>query len=56
VPGEQLAAAHPVLAELPRELLTPRGSVAVKKSPGSTSPESVEAQLGAARRFLNASS
>src|SRR3712207_7043161 len=44
VPGEQLAAAHPVLAELPRELLTPRGSVAIKKSPGSTSPESVEAQ------------
>jgi len=30
--------------------------VAVKKSPGSTSPESVEAQLGAARRFVNASS
>jgi argininosuccinate lyase len=56
VPGEQLAAAHPVLAELPRELLTPRGSVAIKKSPGSTSPQSVEAQLGTARRFLNASS
>jgi argininosuccinate lyase len=56
VSGEQLAAAHPVLAELPRELLTPRGSVAIKKSPGSTSPESVEAQLGTARRFLNASS
>ena len=56
VSGEQLAAAHPVLAELPRELLTPRGSVAVKKSPGSTSPQSVEAQLGTARRFLNASS
>src|ERR687894_2277506 len=50
VSGEQLAAAHPVLAELPRELLTPRGSVAIKKSPGSTSPESVEAQLGTARR------
>src|ERR671911_434695 len=56
VPGEELAAAHPVLAELPRELLTPRGSVAIKKSPGSTSPESVEAQLVTARRFLNASS
>src|ERR671911_1877569 len=56
VPDEQLAAAHPVLAELPRELLTPRGSVAIKKSPGSTSPESVEAQLVTARRFLNASS
>ena len=56
VPGEQLAAAHPVLAELPRELLTPRGSVAIKKSPGSTSPQSVEAQLGIARRFLNAGS
>ena len=56
VPVEQLVAAHPVLAGLPRELLTPRGSVAIKKSPGSTSPESVEAQLGTARRFLNASS
>ena len=29
------------------------GSVSNKKSPGSTSPESVEAQLAAARRFLD---
>src|ERR687894_3183605 len=45
VPREDLAAAHPALAGVPRELLTPEGSVANKKSPGSTSPESVEAQL-----------
>jgi argininosuccinate lyase len=56
VPGEELAAAHPALAEVPRELLTPHGSVANKRSPGSTSPESVEAQLGAARRFLDTNS
>ena len=54
VPGEELAAAHPTLADLPRELLTPEGSVANKKSPGSTSPESVEVQLRIARRFLDA--
>jgi argininosuccinate lyase len=54
VPGEELAAAHPELAELPRELLTPDGSVANKRSPGSTSPESVELQLEEARRFLEA--
>jgi argininosuccinate lyase len=54
VPGEELAAAHPALAELPRELLTPEGSVANKRSPGSTSPESVELQLDEARRFLDA--
>jgi argininosuccinate lyase len=53
VPREDLAAAHPALAEVPRELLTPEGSVANKKSPGSTSPESVEAQLAEARRFLD---
>lgn len=47
-----LAAAHPELASLPREALTPRGSVANKKSLGSTSPESVEEQLEAAREFL----
>jgi argininosuccinate lyase len=52
VPGEELAAAHPELAELPRELLTPEGSVANKRSPGSTSPESVELQLEEAGRFL----
>jgi argininosuccinate lyase len=54
VPGEELAAAHPELAELPRELLTPQGSVANKRSPGSTSLESVELQLEEARRFLDA--
>jgi argininosuccinate lyase len=54
VPDEELAAAHPALAELPRELLTPEGSVANKRSPGSTSPESVEVQLRIARRFLDA--
>jgi argininosuccinate lyase len=54
MPRDDLAAAHPALAELPRELLTPQGSVANKESPGSTSPESVEAQLGEARRFLDA--
>ena len=53
VPREDLAAAHPALAGVPRELLTPEGSVANKKSPGSTSPESVEAQLAEARRFLD---
>jgi argininosuccinate lyase len=52
MPGEELAAAHPELAELPRELLTPEGSVANKRSPGSTSPESVELQLEEAGRFL----
>ncbi len=52
VPREELSVAHPALAELPRELLTPRGSIANKKSSGSTSPASVEAQLAAARKFL----
>jgi argininosuccinate lyase len=55
-PGEELAAAHPALAELPRELLTPGGSVANKKSPGSTSLGSVAAQLDEARRLLDANS
>src|ERR671917_2596288 len=50
-PGE-LAAAHPALADLPRELLTPEGSVANKRSPGSTAPGSVASQLEEARRFL----
>ena len=54
VPGKELEAAHPALAGLPRELLTPEGSVANKRSPGSTSPRSVELQLGAARRYLEA--
>ena len=52
VPREELAAAHPALSDLPPELLTPEGSVANKRSPGSTSPSSVERQLEAARRFL----
>ena len=50
--GDDLAAAHPELASLPREVLTPDGSVANKKSLGSTSPESVEEQLKKAREFL----
>ena len=54
VPSEELATAHPALRDLPRELLTPQGSVANKKSPGSTSPGSVEIQLGRARAFLDA--
>ena len=52
VPDEELVAAHPALAHLPRELLTPAGSVANKRSPGSTSPASVEAQLTRARALL----
>jgi argininosuccinate lyase len=54
-PAEEIAAAHPALADLPRELLTPEGSVANKKSPGSTSPAFVEEQLEKARRFLGSS-
>jgi argininosuccinate lyase len=50
-PGE-LAAAHPALADLPGDLLTPEGSVANKRSPGSTAPGSVASQLQEARRFL----
>jgi argininosuccinate lyase len=34
------------------ELLTPRGSVANKKSRGSTTPDSVEARLIQARKSL----
>src|ERR687890_602447 len=49
VPAEELTAAHPILAGLPRDLLTPDGSVANKKSTGSTSPASVEEQLERAR-------
>ncbi|MCA1729430.1 MAG: argininosuccinate lyase, partial [Actinobacteria bacterium] len=52
VSDEELAAAHPALAELPRDLLTPEGSIANKKSAGSTSPSSVELQLEAARELL----
>lgn len=53
VPPEELAAAHPVLKELPREVLTPRGSVSNKRSAGSTSPRSVEDRLRRAREFLS---
>lgn len=52
VPDEELSAAHPALADLPRELLSPGGSVANKRSSGSTSPGSVEAQLTRARALL----
>jgi argininosuccinate lyase len=51
-PPEALAGAHPILSELPRELLTPEGSIANKRSRGSTSPASVAAQLAEARTFL----
>ena len=54
VPDDELAAAHPALAGLPRSLLTPEGSVSNKQSGGSTSPESVEGQLREARRLLDA--
>lgn len=52
VPRRELAAAHPALEELPEGLLSPEGSVANKASTGSTSPESVEQQLRAAREYL----
>jgi argininosuccinate lyase len=55
IPQEELAAAHPTLAELPRELLTPEGSVANRRSPGSTAPGSVASQLQEARTFLHRS-
>ena len=51
-PREELSSAHPILADLPRELLTPRGSVANKRSAGSTSPGSVSLQLEKARKLL----
>ena len=51
--AEELAAAHPALANLPRNLLTPEGSVENKRSPGSTSRDSVEEQLRQARKFLD---
>ena len=51
----ELAAAHPALADLPRRLLTPEGSVANKKSSGSTSLGFVEEQLRRAREFLDLS-
>jgi argininosuccinate lyase len=52
IPDTELVSAHQALAGFPRELLTPQGSVANKKSTGSTSPGSVEAQLGLARETL----
>jgi argininosuccinate lyase len=55
VSDEELTAAHPALADLPRDLLTPEGSVANKKSSGSTSRESVEGQIQRAREMLNSS-
>jgi argininosuccinate lyase len=51
-PAEELVAAHPALADLPRNLLTPDGSITNKRSPGSTSPDFVSAQLHRAREFL----
>jgi argininosuccinate lyase len=52
-PPEGLSAIHPALADLPRDLLTPAGSVANKQSSGSTSSGSVEEQLREARDFLS---
>jgi argininosuccinate lyase len=52
IPEEELARTHPALSDLPRELLTARGSIANKRSPGSTSPGSVGSQLAEARKFL----
>jgi argininosuccinate lyase len=52
---EELTVAHPALADLPRDLLTPEGSVANKKSSGSTSRESVEEQIRRARKLLGLS-
>ncbi|HEV2093699.1 MAG TPA: argininosuccinate lyase [Rubrobacter sp.] len=53
VPEDELLAAHPALAEFPRDLLTPEGSVSNKRSAGSTSPGSVEGQLREAWRILD---
>ncbi len=56
IPREELSAAHPALAELPADLLTPEGSVANKRSAGSTSTVSVEVQLQRAAEFLKLAS
>jgi argininosuccinate lyase len=53
VPRGELAAAHPALADLPGELLTPEGSIANKRSRRSTASASVASQLEEARRFLH---
>jgi argininosuccinate lyase len=53
VSAEMLAAVHPTLADLPRDLLTPEGSITNKKSPGSTTPGSVTSQFEKAWEFLN---
>jgi argininosuccinate lyase len=52
LPREELAAAHPALAGLPEALLSPHGSVRNKRAAGSTSPGSVDEQLGEARAYL----
>ena len=52
---EELASAHPALRDLPGGLLSPEGSVANKKSPGSTSPNYVRTRLAEARGFLDGS-
>jgi argininosuccinate lyase len=53
LPRGELAATHPALSELPGEILTPGGSVANKRSPGSTAPGSITSQLAEAHRFLS---
>ena len=53
LPREELASAHPALAELPEGLLSPRGSVRNRRSAGSTSPGSVDEQIREARSFLD---
>jgi argininosuccinate lyase len=53
VSTEELVSAHPALVDLPQDLLTPGGSVANKRSPGSTAPNSVEEQLRLARELLD---
>lgn len=53
IQADELSAAHPTLAGLPEGLLTSRGSVANKKSAGSTSPGSVEVQIQRAKSFLS---
>lgn len=51
-PVEELVAAHPALSEMPRERLTPEGSVEAKRSLGSTAPGSVGAQISLAAELL----